>query len=422
MGNRRPPAWLAALAFVLLAGSESQLAYALHPRKGPFIGYLEVVAVVALLAWGWWVLEAKGLRRVPWPPWPAWAFVGVAGLSLSQAVSLASGLVEVAQYFLYFVLLYAFFCDVLRECPVLIGYGGLATGALLALAVAGVQRLGGAEAMRVAGLAVDRNVHSAYLAAVLPLVFAGAWGLGHDGRWRWLLAGLAGVAALVMLGPPHIWILLVAVVAVAGMVLEQRWWPAALPVVAVVILVNLLAPLNRACNFDECLNPWETGNVYKLLREAGADESLRLVKKRWLEWYPALAVMADNPLLGVGAGNYQANIGRAEYWAYLPNAKKTEPNTNNLYLVVGASLGYAGLASLVALLVHFVGLAGQAGAAGAPQRWLAVGVAASLASLAVANLFTPLLVRGPGVAWAGLMALATVLSQRAERVETGGDL
>jgi len=112
-------------------------------------------------------------------------------------------------------------------------------------------------------------------------------------------------------------------------------------------------------------------------------------------------MIADNPLLGVGAGNYQLNIGRPDYWGYLPNAKKTEPDTNNLYLVLGGSLGLAGLVAFVAVLVRFTALA----VSGARRRDpMMTGLAAALVSLAVANLFTALLVRGVTVAWVAALA------------------
>ncbi len=46
------PMWATGLGMVLLALSFSQIAYAIHPRKGPFVGYLELLAVIFLLVWG----------------------------------------------------------------------------------------------------------------------------------------------------------------------------------------------------------------------------------------------------------------------------------------------------------------------------------------------------------------------------------
>lgn len=395
------PPWVGRLGALLLAGSFSQAAYALHPRKGPFVGYLEVAAVAVLAAWGAWVVATNRLRALRWPPWPAWALVAVACLSLGEAVSVKAGLVEVAQYALYFVALYVFFADAfagrewLAVKALLVG-GGVAGGLALG------QLFRGAPPMAVHGLAADRNIHSAFLAVILPLLWVPACAYWPRPRY-WLAAAGLALAAVTMLGPPHVWIALVAMAWVAGVIAGENWWKVLLPVGGLVLVVNFASPVHRACNVDEFMNPWETGDVYKLLKQAGTAEHTALVKKRWLEWYPALAMIADRPLFGVGAGNYQLNIGRAEYWGYLPNAKKTEPNTNNLYLVTAGSLGIGGLASLIALLAHHIALARRRAEEG---NFLAIGVTASLAVLVVVNAFTALLVRGAAVGWTALLVLA----------------
>jgi len=404
------PAWVGWLGALLVAGSFSQAAYALHPRKGPFVGYLEGAAVVVVLVWGLWVIASGRLRVLRWPPWPAWAFLALACLSLGGAVSVKTGVVEVAQYALYFLVLYVFFADAFAGRPWL-AVKGLLVGAGVAAGMALGQLLAGAAPMDVRGLAGSRNVHSALLAVVLPLLWVPACAWWPRSRY-WLATVGLSLAAVTMLGPPHVWVALAAMAWVAGAVAGANWWKAMLPIGAVVVLVNFASPLHRACNVDEFMNPWETGDVYKLLKEAGVPQPVALVKKRWLEWYPALAMIADRPLLGVGAGNYQLNIGRAEYWGYLPNAKKTEPDTNNLYLVVGGSVGLAGLAGLLALVAYHVRIVRRRVEDG---DVLATGLAASLAVSLVANVFTALLVRGAAVGWVALLALATLCDEQRER-------
>lgn len=414
-GNRDtpPPAWLRALVTLLVAGSCSQFAYALHPRKGPFVGYLEMASVGVLILWGVWVLATSRLRYLKGPPWSLWAFLAVAVLSLANATSLKAGAVEVAQYALYFVALYMLFADIADSSGRWLWYA-LGVGTLVATAVAFVQLLSGAEPIKVAGLTANRNVHSAFLAFALPLVWA--WGCSlWPRREAWAVFVLVTLALLTMLGAPHVWIAIVAIAWVSAVLLRPGFWPATTPVVVLVLAANFVSPVHRTCNLEELLNPWETGDVYKLLREVGATEHQPLLKKRWLEWWPGLAMIADNPLLGVGAGNYQLNIGRPDYWGYLPNAKKTEPDTNNLYLVLGGSLGLAGLVAFVAVLVRFTALA----VSGARRRDpMMTGLAAALVSLAVANLFTALLVRGVTVAW--VAALAAIERAAGGQASEGG--
>jgi O-antigen ligase len=394
--------WATSAGMILVALSFSQIAYALHPRKGPFIGYLEVLSVLVLLAWAVQVLASGRLRTLRWPPWPLGAALAVAVLSLSAAAHLSAGLLEISQYVLYFIALYVFFSDVFSRrteyawWALIVGSAGAGLIALLQLPSGDVKLL--------RGLAGSAYLHSAYMAVVLPLAFA--WICAGWGR-RWAAGAALGLllAAATLVGSPHVWILLPALVWVARMVQPARSWRGALLVGLPLLVLQFASPLHRAANLDSFLNPWETGNVYKLLSDVGAGEDLSLVKKRWLELYPALAMIADRPLLGVGTGNYQFNIGRADYWGSLPNAKKTEPDTNNLYLVVAATMGLAGLAVLVAMLYYPWRLAASAASRGDP---LAVGLTAALAVLAVVIFFTPLLVRGAAVGWCALMALAAL--------------
>jgi len=125
-----------------------------------------------------------------------------------------------------------------------------------------------------------------------------------------------------------------------------------------------------------------------------------------------LKMLADNPLLGVGAGNYQLRIG--EYYGLLPDVKKSEPDTNNLYLVVAGSMGLAGLVSLVALLSYFWRLAGGLWLRVETdwERGLAAGLAGSIGAMVAANFFTSLLVRGTGLVMILVVALIEIIARQ----------
>ena len=85
------------------------------------------------------------------------------------------------------------------------------------------------------------------------------------------------------------------------------------------------------------------------------------VKKQYVEWYAAMGwsrPARKQFATGVGAGNYQFNVG--SYYGGLPNEAKMPPDSNNLYLVQMVSLGALGLGALLWVLAHFMKIAWRA--------------------------------------------------------------
>ncbi|MEQ8819157.1 MAG: O-antigen ligase family protein [Sumerlaeia bacterium] len=74
-----------------------------------------------------------------------------------------------------------------------------------------------------------------------------------------------------------------------------------------------------------------------------------ILKQRLAEWIAAVRMAADRPLLGVGLGNYQANIGR--YYSPMPKLNTSDPDTQNGWLVVLSSIGFPATALLAILVV-----------------------------------------------------------------------
>jgi len=190
--------------------------------------------------------------------------------------------------------------------------------------------------------------------------------------------------------------------------------------VAVLVALVAVVPRNHDAAMRELFEPREEGPIYKVAEGPDQAETEEyVVKKRWLEWQPALNMIADNFMLGVGAGNFQLNIGSSAYYGFLPNVKKSEPDTNNLYLVVGSSMGFAGLVCLVAYLGHFWRKA-IALWVRVDKGWptgLAMGLAGSVAAIGLINMFTSSFVRGIGLVWALLFALIAVVDAGALRSE-----
>lgn len=132
------------------------------------------------------------------------------------------------------------------------------------------------------------------------------------------------------------------------------------------------------------------------------------VAERFDRWRIALEMLADNPLLGVGVGNYGV-LYRAYGGAELLGNESGEAHNvaHNMYLEVGAEMGVLGLLAFLAILgtalwmaVHLVtndqaarASRGQGGATSdassdeALARPLAAGVSTALVTLCVAGLF-----------------------------------
>jgi len=412
------PEWLYWLALVLVVIAPAQYAYAVDPKHGPFIGYADVAAALVVGIWVLWVLANRRLRQLVWAPVHVWALLAVAVLSGLGAQSLKAAAVEIVQLALYFAAAYMVFCDVLRSERRM-------RGAILALTVSTslvilyglAQYVTASSALNVKATFQSRNIYSAYLVMTLPVFFglalrgAAAWQRG------WYIAAVV-LGALTILSPPLIWVLLLVLTVVAVTDGGRRVFAAyvASAVVFCIITVGLL-PLNRSVA-QELANPYEQGPIYKTAGPPGESPE-KIVKKRWIEWLPSLNMMADNFMLGVGTGSYQLNIGQPEYYGFVPNVKKSEPDTNNLYLVEGSSMGFAGLVCLVAFMGYFWrrGSLLWTHVETPFERGLASGLHGAVVAIPVVNLFTSLFVRGSSLTWALCYALVTCLALR--RFSTG---
>jgi len=396
--------WYAVLVLIVLA--PSQFSYALDPKHGPFVLYADLLAALLFMAWAVWVLVRGRLRELILPPAALWALLVVAVLSAAGATSLKSAAVEIVQLGLYFVAVFAMFADVVRgrhRLGVAVKALGLATTVVVLWGL--YHYFTAADAAHVQGPFGNRNVYSAFLAMVLPLFFGTALWVENLNQRIWYL-GLVIVGAFTMLAGPQFWCLLLVLLVVSAM---KSWQTTGhfLAVTAVFLALTLsLAPRNYQALVKEVGDPIERGEVYKDATAPG-EKAPPLVKKRWLEWQPALNMLGENFLLGVGVGNYQVNIGEGRYYGFLPNAKKTEPDTNNLYLVIASSTGFTGLVCFVAFLGYFMGAARRLRAR-LTDSWgqgLAAGLTGAVYAIVLVNLFSSLFVRGNSLIWALLLAM-----------------
>lgn len=418
--------------FALIVLSCSQLGYSVHPRLGPHIAAADVLCAVLFVAWALSMTLRRRWRTLVWPPPVVWAWLVVAVLSVSMAVLDAAGsvsfghlraaFIQVAQIALYFGAAYMMFVNVFDSVARMRRAAAVLLGALTVVVAWGLMDyLLQPDPMEVKAGFANRNIYSGFLVMTIPLLF----GIAIHERSRQQLGWVAVVGALAvltMLGPPHVWLL-------AGILCWIAWARGgriraqAVPVVvACAVVVSVALPRNHGANVVELLDVYEREELFKLdipgeeAMDEWADEDEErplIVKRRWLEWQPALTMMADNLPLGVGAGNYQTHINEAQYYGPLPNVRKIEPDTGNFYLVIGATMGLAGLICVIAVLAWFWNLAGSLWlrANSRIERGMAAGLHGALLGIIAANIFSSLFVRGVSIVWALVFAMITVAAR-----------
>lgn len=390
--------------------------------------------IALLLCFGWFCVRTSMLRawhRVWLPPFACWALVfslilsavhspivmtaladsgahGPAGWlkALIKTKESKEAIAETIQWTLYFLVAPLVFVNWLRDVrdetetsrlkPAAHAFGG---AVLLNVALALIQRFAqGSEAP--VGAFGSPNAYGAFLVLALPVLLSQAISTWRGGpALPFAFACFAGG----LLTVTSVWAAAAMLIGamLAGAMQKQR--PRA--------TVLLLASLPFLLLWD-APSPLREARVHSA-RTASATQP---VKKQLVEWQAAAgAAVPRNQTFatGVGAGNYQFNIG--SYYKRLPNEEKMPPDSNNLYLVQFVAIGALGLCALGWVAGHFFAAAWRSLSI---ENWLASGAAASLIAFGLVNIFHAAIVRGTGVVLAFVFALA-VLSQYglAEKIE-----
>ncbi|MFW5867624.1 MAG: O-antigen ligase family protein [Armatimonadota bacterium] len=399
------------LTVVLVLVAPSQFSYALDPKDGPFILYADLFAAALFALWALLVLLKRRWGAIIKPPTAIWALLAVAAISALGASSPMSAAVEIAQLGLYFVAVYALFADVVRgQHRLVLIAKAVAIGTTVAIGFALYQYLTVDDPMQVRGTFANRNVYSAYLAMVLPLLYGIAiW--AHDTTQRLWFIAVVVLGAVTMLGGLQFWCLVFVLLVLSALKSLRSLGYYLVGAVLLIVLFMSVLHTNRDAVLAEVTDPIERGEVHKL---GPGHEDTVVLKMRWLEWYPALVMTAENFPTGVGAGNYQRHIGESSYWGVVPRATKIEPDTNNLYLVIAASTGFLGLVALLAWLGHFWRMA-EENWTEAKDAWsmgVCWGLLGGVYGIMLVNIFSSLFVRGTSLVWALIFAMIASVSIR----------
>ena len=367
--------------------------WSFEPRPKLHLSPADLTLALAAVAWLLDTLVTRDWRRLRrLPPWPNLLFVALACTSALSAPDKAAALKDLVQYVEYFVagsmLFAAFLRDDARATRQALTVLGVSATAVLSLALYHYLSSGTPDLL-VRGTFGNRNVLGGFLALALPLCFGGV----AFARPLWLKAALAAllVAGLTVNLSGASYFAVAAVIAGMAAIRGPRLF---IPV-AVILLAWQAFVLPRLPREND-LAHFQSVALYD---DRGA------VERRYPDWQAAYSMTLTHPWLGVGLGNYQKNVG--QYYDNIPRQTgPSEPDIQNLYLVLAASAGVPALLAFLAMLAVALHASGTL-----PHRIaLGSGVAGSLCAFALVAVWHPLLVRGIGLPLVFLLALAHSLA------------
>ena len=328
--------------------------------------------------------------------------VAASALQASNRMNSMKELFQMVEYFVIAYMLVSFLIsDAKRRAIAVYLFAGVGT---LIVIISLVQYMRPSlPPLDIAGTFGNRNVLGGYLAILLPLMTGLMLYEKNRFRLAWYaLTVIAGSVVLLSGGALMGIILGLAIVAM----LKGRIAFAGLAAILLlaIFLIAPHLPRDNATLLRESVQLFDDdGNV----------------SRRYTEWQAAATMTQDNPLLGVGAGNYQSNVGM--YYGVLPDpVGPTEPDTQNLYVVTASSIGLFGLAALIGLLCHSVASAirNYASARSGFERSLQAGLIGSILAFAIAAIWSPLLVRGISIPLVFILALAAQAPDQSDAEQT----
>lgn len=422
--------WL--LAFSVPYGSLGEGA-----SGGVNLSLTEPLVVVIVVSW-----LAKGIRerRIVVSPAPLYIplllFLGLVTFSLTIAPSLALGAKELVKW-AALLAAYVFVVNVIksrREMAILLSliFAAAISESLLGfyqfVAKAGPESYAIGPFLRAFGTFGQPNPYAGYLTTAaltafgavlfsLKALFAKPGGLQTGPRWLVFMGWatfIACAAAIAMSFSRGAWLgLAVGIVVVTAMSSRRALW---IMLVALTILAIVLS-----LGLAQMLPAQITGRIAEAASYFGVFDvrEVKLTPQNWplvermAAWQAAWYMYEDNPLLGVGIGNYVEAY--KDY--YLPGWEEPKGHAHNFYLNVLAEMGIVGLASYLLLLacffVHAFRVLRRLSHASEAQfeRYMAIGFLGSLIALSVHNLFDNLYVHGIGVQIGLILGLVTVLDR-----------
>lgn len=385
------------LAIVVLAPTQ----FGFEIGKETFLSVVDPLVWLALVLWLILRVREKKFSMMRADLFLGGVFLAAIALSALRAgnrLACVKELIQAVEYFVAAYLVFSWVDDwkfVRRIAWVWLSVAG----AVLVIGVYQYADTSLATDMRVRGLFGNRNIFGGYLAMILPMFLAVV--LWEEKWWARVLAlgGLLAGFLVNLAGGSYV----AMVVALGVVAMARNRWVFVLYSVAAVVLTLAVLPAMPRDNGEKL---WQSVSIYD-----GKGE----VARRYKEWHAALDMTRDNAMLGVGAGNYQQNVGRYYGSLEIPS-EKVEPDSQNLYLVLASSTGVAGLWAFLGMLMFFAMNAGAIAvrAKSRERRAVAVGLLGLICGFAVNSIWSPLLVRGTGLTLAIALGLVGALMRSEE--------
>jgi O-antigen ligase len=252
------------------------------------------------------------------------------------------------------------------------------------------------------------NPFAGYLASVLPLGLTMIF-VGPSRRYRAFAAvctGLIGTAILMSLSRGA-WLGL----SVALVVMLLSWRPSAARALSILAALGVGLAILGATNLmppilAERLSPVaEYFGVFDVRGVTPTPENFALIE-RLAHWQAGWVMFLENPILGVGAGNYPVR-----YIDYsLPGWPDSLGHAHNFYLNMAAEAGFAAALALIWVLASIMATARAAFRKSAGfSRGLALGLLGATVVFAVHSLFDNLLVNSMAIQIGVFLGLAIML-------------
>ena len=248
----------------------------------------------------------------------------------------------------------------------------------------------------------NRNILGGFLAISLPLMLAALLLIKQWSIRIWLAAVISCGLIICLSGASFVAIILGGLLVCLRISRYAVWgWTAYISLLFCLLLphtprANSEIQQKSICIYDENNN----------------------VAPRYTEWQASLEMWNEEPLLGVGVGNYQQQIGMFYGILPMPPGAK-EADHNNLFLVTLSATGIIGLAGLLAMLACWfrqttipVEIKSDT-----LHRIIAIGVSGALLAFSINSIWSALLVRGVFPCLAIITALLYSFEKQAKNQE-----